>query len=264
MRSDLSMNLRQVDPSTMSATENSSVWTPRRRQSESLEVYLLGVVDFDSAMFLQDRLHHEITQREDGLGALLICEHPPTVTIGREGSMLDLLAEPREFQSRLMETKRVARGGGTIFHGPGQVVAYPILPVERRVNRGACHFVRRCVTAVCDLASELKINATVTADGTGVESRCGQFAWVGAAIQDGVSSHGLFINVSPDMEPFRLIRSARSIGSMSMQRMSPVPMPKVRESLIRNLADQFGYEDVHLYTRHPLLTRKSRKVVEYA
>lgn len=247
----------------MPDSETGSVWTPRRRQSHALEVYLLGTVDFDSAMFLQDRLHRDISQREDGLGALLICEHAPVVTIGREGSMRDLLAGPREFESRLLETKRVARGGGTLVHGPGQVAAYPILPVAR-ANRQADEFVGRCLAAVCDMASEKKINASLTEDQTGVKSRCGQFGWVGAAIRDGVSSHGLFVNVAPDMEPFRLIRSPRSVGSLSMQRMSPVPMPKVRESLIRNLADQFEYENVHLYTRHPLLTRRTRKVVEYA
>jgi lipoyl(octanoyl) transferase len=253
-------------------SEENSVWTPQRRRSDALEVYLLGAVDFDSAMFLQDRLHHEIAQRDDGLGTLLICEHPPTVTTGRDGTILDLVADAREFESRQIEIHRVARSGGTILHGPGQVAAWPILPVDRRwngvrpvePNRAVADFVRKCTTAVCDMASELNVNATPVEDGAGAECRCGQFAWAGAAIRDGVSSHGLFVNVSPDMLPFRLIRSARSVGSMSMQKMSPVPMPKVRESLMRNLADQFGYEDVHLYTRHPLLTRTTRKVVEYA
>lgn len=282
------------------------MWIPRRRQSDALEIYLLGIVDFDSAMWLQERLHREIVEREDGLGTLLICEHPPTVTTGRGGTMLDLLADPREFESQQIELRRVDRSGRTILHGPGQVAAYPILPVDRREagarrtdahvrqvppvsdyrslqsavphssalkdvvdrpaepNRLLLDFVRKCTAAVCDMASELKVNATPIDSGAGAECRCGQFAWTGAAIRDGVSSHGLFVNVSTDMLPFRLIRSARSVGSMSMQRMSPVPMAKVRESLMRNLADQFGYEDVHLYTRHPLLTRTTRKVVEYA
>ena len=122
-------------------------------------------------------------------------------------------------------------------------------------------FVRKCTAAVCDLALEFRVNATVTSDGTGVESRCDQFAWVGAAIRDGVSTHGLFVNVTPDLEPFGLIEMPRPVSSLSMQKMSPVPMSKVRESLIRNLSGQFGYEDLHLYTRHPLLTRKA---VEYA
>jgi len=258
----------------MSKTENSSVWTSRRQESDALEVYLLGVVDYESAMYLQGRLHREITQRRDRLGALLICEHPSVVTIGREGSLLDLPGDPREFEARLIETKRVARGGGTLLHGPGQVVAYPILPVERDgclsdarfdslagTHGGQLDFVRKCTAAVCDLALEFRVNATVTSDGTGVESRCGQFAWVGAAIRDGVSTHGLFVNVTPDLEPFGLIEMPRPVSSLSMQKMSPVPMSKVRESLIRNLSGQFGYEDLHLYTRHPLLTRKA---VEYA
>ena len=275
----------------MAETENSSVWTFRRQESDALEVYLLGVVDFDSAMFLQDRLHREIAQRQDGLGALLICEHPSMVTVGREGSLLDLPDDSHEFEARLIQIKRVARGGGTLLHAPGQVVAYPILPVERdrfqagrpaghAASRSQCQpalrdaeadlpegrggifqFVRKCTTAVCDLALEFQVNASVTADGTGVASRCGQFGWVGATIRDGVSLHGLFVNVTPDLEPFGLINAPRPASSLSMQKMRPVAMSKVRESLIRNLSSQFGYEDMHLYTRHPLLTRK---VVEYA
>jgi len=292
----------------MSKTENSSVWTSCRGESDALEVYLLGLVEFEAAMFLQDRLHREITQRRDRLGALLICEHPGTVTIGRQGSLLDLPGDPGELESRQIETRRVARGGGTLLHGPGQVVAYPILPVGRAgfrpvrsldcgsssssatplpadctssapaeqseseqsessvraqpdVTTELFHFVNRCTTAICGMALELRVNATVTADGTGVESRCGQFGWVGAAIRDGVSSHGLFVNVTPDLELFELISAPRPVSSLSMQKMRPVSMSKVRESLIRNLSSQFGYEDMHLYTRHPLLTRK---VVEYA
>ena len=54
--------------------------------SAPLEVYLLGIVDFDSALFLQERLAYEISGRSDAMGTLLLCEHPPLITVGREGS----------------------------------------------------------------------------------------------------------------------------------------------------------------------------------
>ena len=61
-------------------------WSPRTRRSDSLEVYLLGRVDFESAVQLQLRWAEEISGRTDRLGALFLCEHPPVVTIGREGT----------------------------------------------------------------------------------------------------------------------------------------------------------------------------------
>ena len=103
-------------------------------------------------------------------------------------------------------------------------------------------------------------------DPPGVACRCGQVGWIGSAIQDWTSNHGLFLNVNPTLDLLRLVRSVPAkgrIASLSQQRMLPLPMHKVRESLVRHLAEQFGYEDMHPYTGHPLLQRTYRRVVEY-
>src|SRR5437016_11172103 len=71
----------------------------------SLEIYLLGLVDFDAALSLQERLVLEIAQHDDGRGALLICEHPPLITIGREGSQADILCESHELVARQIEVR---------------------------------------------------------------------------------------------------------------------------------------------------------------
>lgn len=247
------------------SSETASLWTPNSRRSASLEVYLLGTVDFDSVQFIQQRLADDISQRDDTLGALLICEHPSIVTIGREGSFADLLFEEREFAARRMPVQRVKRGGGALVHCRGQVAAYLIMPIER-LGFGLKDFRTRCDKTIALTAGDQKVPSQFTDDPAGVQCRCGQFAWIGTSIHDGVSQHGLYLNVTPDIKLMRLVRSVpegRRIGSLSMQRLAPVAMPKVRESLIRNLSEQFGYDDFHIYTRHPLLQRTPRKVAEY-
>src|SRR5687767_7528881 len=91
------------------------------RASHALEVRLLGLVDFEAALFLQERLVYEIGGRDDTQGHLLICEHPPLITVGREGSRGHILVEPRDLVARQMEVRWLSRGGGCVAHAPGQL-----------------------------------------------------------------------------------------------------------------------------------------------
>ncbi len=260
------MSKRQSTDDPMSELTKSTVWTSHGRTSAALEVYLLGTVDFDAAMALQERLVDEISGRSDRLGTLIICEHPPIVTIGREGRITDLPVDTRDFTSRMMEVRRVNRGGGTLVHAPGQVVAYPILPMDR-LGCSFSNFRTRLQAATVATVAELRVTAHPTETPHGTTCRCGQFSWVGASVRDGVSHHGLFMNVSPVLDTVRLVRSTADrvkISSLSMQRMEPVPMQKVREALVRHIADQFGYEETHPYTGHPMLKRTWRKVMQHA
>lgn len=260
---DRSFPLEKATALMPSTTE--SIWTSPGRASDALEVYLLGRVDFDAALFLQERMVSELQQRNDRYGVLLLCEHPPMVSIGRDGTLADLIAEPEEFAAREMPIHRVSRGGGTLVHAPGQIAAYPILPLDR-LGLGIAEFQQRLTAAVIATAGEQQVVASPTQEPPGTECRCGQFGWIGSAVQTWTSWHGLFLNVNPVLDLMRLVRSTSNSGriaSLSQQRMLPIPMHRVRESLIRHLAEQFGYEDMHPFTGHPLLSRTQRRVVEY-
>src|SRR6476469_8428698 len=93
-------------------------WEHITRSSSALEVFLLGKVDFGSAVGLQARLVNQISQRQDTHGAVLVCEHPPTISIGREGSFADVLVDREELVSRQLEVRWLSRGGGAILHVP--------------------------------------------------------------------------------------------------------------------------------------------------
>jgi lipoyl(octanoyl) transferase len=235
-------------------------------ESSSLDVFLLGTVDLGSAIELQDRLRRDVIGRTDSHGAILVCEHPPSITIGREGSFADVLVDPSELISRKMEVRWLNRGGGAFVHLPGQLSAYVVVPLER-LKLGLLAFRSALEGSLVATAADLKVPAEPSKVMPGASCRCGQFAFIGAAVRDWVSYGGLHVNVSLAQEPLDLIRWSSSdvrMTSLSAQRTRPVAMSTVRESLIRNLAAALGYDGFHLYTGHPLLHRSSRKVYVYA
>jgi lipoyl(octanoyl) transferase len=240
---------------------STTIWDLPREAS--LEVHLLGLVEFDAALYLQERLVAEIAGRNDSQGALLVCEHPPLITVGREGSRSHIACPPEELISRQMEIRWLSRGGACIVHAPGQLALYPILPLDRR-GLGLASLRDRIEKAVVDTCSELRIDAWRQNELAGVWSRGGQLAQLGLAVRSGISAQGLFVNVNPRMDALRLIRSGLGrVTSLAAERRAHTPMSTVRESLIRRLAARLDYERYHLYTGHPLL-RRTRRVVAYA
>ena len=237
-------------------------WSPIERTSESLEVYLLGIVDFESALRLQERFRDEVISRNDKLGGLLVGEHPPTVTIGREGSRSHLRAEPSELKSLGIDVRWLNRGGGTWLHCPGQLAIYPIVPLQR-CGLGLDEYRRRLEQAVLDVCREVRVSAHRIDDEPGIWCSLGQLANFGVAVRSWVTYHGLILNVRPDVSLLRLTQTnPRGIRPTSLEavRQRRTAMPVVRESLIRNLAERLGYEQTHFYTGHPLLKRTKRRV----
>jgi len=230
----------------------------------ALDVYLLGMVDFDACLYLQECLAAELAGRNDNSGILLLCEHPPLITIGREGSRAHLRCEPEELAARQLEVRWLNRGGGCVAHLPGQLAAYPIVPLQSR-KLGLIDFRERLEEAAVAVCHEFHVSAWRRAESAGVWCRGGQVAHLGVAIRSWVSYHGLFLNVSPRLDVTRLVQSnvEGRVTSLAAQRLRLTPMPAVRESLIRHLAERLEYQRYHLYTGHPLL-RRTRRIVAYA
>jgi lipoate-protein ligase B len=240
------------------------VWEYAARSSSALEVFLLGKVDFESALELQSRLLDQIAGRQDKHGIVLVCEHPHTISIGREGSFADVLVEREDLISRQLEVRWLGRGGGTIAHVPGQVAVYPLVPLDR-LKLGLSDYRQRLEQTLCAVAADLDVETAPATHVPGATCRCGQFAFIAAGVRDWVTHGGMYVNVSVPPEALDLVRwSDVKVTSLSTQRSRPTAMHTVRESLIRHLAQSLGYEDYHLYTGHPLLHRSTRKVYVYA
>lgn len=222
---------------------------------------MLGLVDFDSALFLQERLVYEISGRNDRQGGLLVCEHPPLVTVGREGSHSHFLVEPRELVARQMPVRWLSRGGGCVVHAPGQLAVYPIVPLQR-LGLGLAEYRRRLESAVVDACAESRIPTFRREDRPGVFCRLGKFAETGVAVKSATAWQGLFVNVQPAMDLVRLVRTSSGgrLTSLATQQTRVLSMHAMREALVRRLAERLGYRRVHLYTGHPLLGRTRQTV----
>ncbi len=243
--------------------QSSTVRRDSAASAAALEVHLLGLLDFDAALALQERLVFEVSGREDAQGVLLLCEHPPVITLGREASIADVLADEADLKSIGIDVRWITRGGGTFVHAPGQLAVYPVLPLDR-LGVGLHEYRRRFENALIAVCRDLRVPARSRPDEPGLWSRAGQIAYFGASVSSWVSSHGMHLNVNPEPSLLQLIRtnsSGERSTSLQAQRVRRASMSAVRESAIRHIVEQFGYERHHVYTGHPLLKRTTRKVL---
>jgi lipoyl(octanoyl) transferase len=228
-------------------------------ETPALEVYMLGLVDFAELQVLQRRIVYDLGER--GGAALVLCEHPPTISIGRSGSRAHIAADSEMLQAMGIRTFYVNRGGGCVLHLPGQLVAYLLVPLEA-FGLSVAAYVERLQATILDVLGEFDLAATTRADLPGVFSGNARIATVGIAVNRWIAYHGLTLNVGPYLELFDLIQEP-GIGrvpmrqtSMESRRQRATPMPKVRESLIRKVEETFGMQRHHVYTQHPQIRRK--------
>jgi len=235
-----------------------------------LTVYLLGTVEFRSALQLQEQLLLELAASRSADGILLLCEHPPTLTMGREASLHDLSVSPQELERLGIAPQWLSRGGGAILHAPGQLAIYPLLPLAAR-NLGLLALREGLLESLLEGCQIAKIAAEPSRCRTQVFARTGPVGFVGAAVRAGFSHHGAFLNVSPDpnwsryytvpTEDFAPGTSQRiRASSFASAGMRLVAMNWVREAILRQLAATFGFERYHVFTGHPWLRRLSQKV----
>lgn len=237
-----------------------------RPHGGTLEVHLLGLVDFDAALGLQEYLIYELSGRQDSSGVLLLCEHPPTISMGREATRRDVLIEEEDLARREMEIRWVSRGGGAYVHAPGQLAIYLLIPFKE-LQIGLAEYQACFEAAALACCRDIKIPAKRRPNEPGLWSRGGQLAYFGASVRSWISCQGMFLNitVAPDVLGMTIPNPVgQRATSMQSQRLRPVSMSQVRESLVRQISTHFGYEMVDVSTGHPLLKRTTRQVVTHA
>jgi lipoate-protein ligase B len=222
------------------------------------EVRLLGTVELPAVLALQKLMVHEVRLQSRTNAAILLCEHPPVVTAGFGPSLLELPLDPRELSSKLLHVHRVRRDGHVILHQPGQIAAYIIVSLPE-CGFDEPEYRRRLQQAVILACSDVQVKATVSdRDPAAVYGRHGVIAELGIHVDGGITSFGVFLNVSSRLDEARLIGRGlleQRVSSLNAERVRPTPMPRIRSSLAAHLCEQLGYPDYHLHTSHPFLTR---------
>ena len=206
----------------------------------------LRLIPYAEAYALQKRI---VAARKLGAieDVILFCEHPHVITQGRNGKREHLLASENVLRQKGVEFFETSRGGDVTYHGPGQIVAYPILNLGA-IRRDVVWYVRQLEEAMIRATAEFGITAEREAGKTGIwvgeGKSSGKLGAIGVHISRWVTSHGLAYNVSTDLRNFELIvpcgiadRKATSLEKL-LQRQ--VDLNEARPKLAKHLGEVFG------------------------
>ncbi|MFQ5914380.1 MAG: lipoyl(octanoyl) transferase LipB [Nitrospinota bacterium] len=177
---------------------------------------MLGRVEYEPAVGLQERLRAERIARRI-LDVLLLLEHPPVLTIGRGGNWANVLASEETLRTRGIRVHRIGRGGDVTYHGPGQLVGYPILDLRER-GRDVHRYLRDLEEVFIRLLARRGLRAERIPGATGVWVGGKKILAIGVGVRKWVTLHGFAFNVSADLSYFGLIRpcgfEAESVTSL--------------------------------------------------
>ena len=163
----------------------------------------LGSVDYPDALALQRDLHHRVATG-DLPALLLLLQHSHVYTLGRRGSESDILVPANTLRELDADVYHTDRGGEVTYHGPGQLVGYPILDL-RAAGLGPLAYVRALERVIVSTLAELGIRATAEDMPTGVWVGNAKIAAIGVRVSRGVTMHGFSLNVTPDLSYFNHI-----------------------------------------------------------
>jgi lipoyl(octanoyl) transferase len=208
----------------------------------SLQVRLLGRVPYQEALTVQETM---VQNRRDGVipDQLLLLEHPHVITLGSSSQEKNLLLSPEEREAKGIELFEVGRGGDVTYHGPGQLVGYPIL--DLKPDRKDLHrYLRDLEEVLIVLLSHFGIVSGREEGLTGVWVPQGKLAAIGVRISSGwITSHGFALNVDPDLDFFSSIIPCgiqdRSVTSMARILGRPLSLDEVTSELVQNFERVF-------------------------
>ena len=201
----------------------------------------LGRVDYLRGWELQKSVHRQVV---DGIlpHVLLLLEHPHVYTLGRRGKPSDILATPEWLSQNRVDVHHVDRGGEATYHGPGQLVAYPVVDL-RSWGVGPTLYVRTLEAVLIATLAELGIEAESEGHPTGVWVGDAKIAAIGVKVSRGVTTHGFALNVDPDLSFFDHIVPCGMPGidvtSMASERPGSIAVKTVMPVVARHFASAF-------------------------
>jgi len=248
----------------------SLVWIRVNRGKRNLISLLqLGTVDYATGLRLQQQL---VELRKAGkIGdVLLLLEHSPVITLGRNAKAANVTASLELLAQRGVEVFECDRGGDVTFHGPGQIVGYPVFdlrgfaaPDGKRKTLGAVEFVRRLeevlIRTCADFAIPTKRSPGLTGVWTNQEATEAKIAAIGIHVSRFVTSHGFALNVNTELSFFNLIIpcgiTSKPVASMQQELGHSLELTAVAESISRNFGTVFSNQILWVDTLDALLSR---------
>ena len=201
----------------------------------------LGRMEYLAALELQERLV-ESKQREASADILLFVEHPHVYTLGRGGKESNVLA-PEE-----VPVIRTSRGGDVTYHGPGQLVAYPIIDLRSKLRKDVHRYVRNLELSAIRTLEDFGLAGARRPPFTGIWIGDKKIAAIGVAVRRCITFHGLALNVNPDLSYFKRIIPCglawAEVTSMRQELDMEQSIERIRNRFLHHFAEVFGYSHV--------------------
>jgi len=201
----------------------------------------LGRLDYLAALALQEQLVTR-KQRESFSDVLLLVEHPHVFTLGRGGKELNVLA-PGE-----VPVYRTGRGGDVTYHGPGQLVVYPIIDLRSKLRKDVHRYVRNLESTAISTLRDFGLTATRRPPFTGIWIGDNKIAAIGVGVRRCITFHGLALNVNTDLSYFKRIIPCglawADVTSMTRELRVHQDINAVRERFLHHFAELFGYAEL--------------------
>lgn len=206
----------------------------------------LGLVEYDTALDLQHRI---VEARKAGEmdDVLILLEHPPVITLGRQADETNIIAAPEFLDELGVQVRRVERGGDVTYHGPGQLMGYPILDLEHNHRKDVGWYIRALQTVLVETLAEFGIDAQPqSGKKTGVWVGNDKIVAIGARIEEWITYHGFALYVDPILPHFDLIVPCglRDTGIAGMRQVldEELDIKRVRQSVAQRFGTVFGAE----------------------
>jgi lipoate-protein ligase B len=207
----------------------------------------LGVMPYGEALDLQMRLVDDVKNADEERGYLALVEHdPPVITLGRSAEENNILFDEETLKSRGFELHHISRGGDVTYHGPGQLVGYPVIRLDLR-GRDIHQYLRNIEEIIIRTIAEFGVEGRRVEGLTGVWVGDEKIAATGVAVTRWVTYHGFALNVAPDLEHFNFIVPCgiTDKGVTSLQKIlgTPPEIATVKKVLAQKAVEVLGFDD---------------------
>jgi lipoic acid synthetase len=210
--------------------------------SAGLDIVDLGLLEYSQAVSMQKEL---VAERINGSSAdrLLLLEHPSVITIGRSGDGNDLRLDRQLLQQKGIAVFESDRGGKATFHGPGQLVAYPVIKLERQDLHW---YVQNLLQVVANVLLEYGLHPAGKAGAPGLWIEDRKIASIGISVKKWVTSHGVALNVNTRLTGFDFIVACgipgQKITSMERELSAPQDLNQIKKRFVHHFKTLFGFE----------------------
>ncbi len=191
---------------------------------------------------------------------LIVCEHDPVLTMGRGTDMDNLLVSEEILKQKGVDLFEIERGGDITFHGPGQVILYPIISLHER-SKDAHKYLRDLETAVIKALSEIGLEASIKKGLTGIWINDKKIGAIGVALSKWITYHGMALNVNTDLDFFKLINpcgiTEYPVSSISELLSRTIDLETINNLLVDNFVKHFEYDEIISTTIEEVLDKKN-------